>query len=47
MRSGTPDTDCVVCVDVGSTFTKAALVDLGSGALLGDGVAPDHASTPT
>ncbi|GAB3022170.1 hypothetical protein GCM10011376_27340 [Nocardioides flavus (ex Wang et al. 2016)] len=27
-------TDCVVCVDFGSTFTKAALVDLGSGALL-------------
>ena len=27
-------TGCVVCVDVGSTFTKAALVELGSGALL-------------
>ena len=25
----------VVCVDVGSTFTKAALVELGSGVLLG------------
>ncbi len=25
----------VVCLDVGSTFTKAALVELGSGALLG------------
>lgn len=31
----TDRTDCVVCVDVGSTFTKAALVDLGSGGLLG------------
>jgi uncharacterized protein (TIGR01319 family) len=27
--------DRVVCVDVGSTFTKAALVELGSGRLLG------------
>lgn len=26
--------DCVVCVDFGSTFTKAALVDLGTGDLL-------------
>ena len=25
---------CVVCVDFGSTFTKAALVDLGTGDLL-------------
>jgi uncharacterized protein (TIGR01319 family) len=31
----TDRTDCVVCVDVGSTFTKAALVELGSGELLG------------
>ena len=26
--------DLVVCVDVGSTWTKAALVDAGSGTLL-------------
>ena len=32
-RPGTADR--VLCVDVGSTFTKAALVELGSGALLG------------
>ena len=31
----TGSSDCVVCVDVGSTFTKAALVELGSGRLLG------------
>ena len=32
----------VVCVDVGSTFTKAALVDLADGALLGTAT---HATT--
>ena len=31
----TGSSDCVVCVDIGSTFTKAALVELGSGRLLG------------
>ena len=30
----TGSSDCVVCVDVGSTFTKAALVELHSGRLL-------------
>jgi len=31
----TGSSDCVVCVDIGSTFTKAALVEIGSGRLLG------------
>ena len=37
--------DRVVCVDVGSTFTKAALVELGSGALLGTASRPTTAGT--
>ncbi len=32
----------LVCVDVGSTFTKAALVDGDTGELLGDRRAPHH-----
>jgi uncharacterized protein (TIGR01319 family) len=36
---------CVVCVDVGSTFTKAALVELGSAALLGTATRPTTART--
>ena len=36
---------CVACVDVGSTFTKAALVELGSGALLGTATRPTTAAT--
>lgn len=35
----------VVCVDVGSTFTKAALVELGSGRLLGTAAHPTTAGT--
>ena len=30
----TPPVSQVVCVDFGSTFTKAALVDLGSGSIV-------------
>jgi uncharacterized protein (TIGR01319 family) len=37
--------DAVACVDVGSTFTKAALVELGSGALLGTATRPTTAAT--
>jgi len=37
--------DAVVCVDVGSTFTKAALVEPGSGALLGTASRPTTAGT--
>jgi len=36
---------CVACVDVGSTFTKAALVELGSGELLGTATRPTTAAT--
>ena len=39
------DVACVACVDVGSTFTKAALVELGSGALLGTATRPTTAGT--
>jgi uncharacterized protein (TIGR01319 family) len=37
--------DRLVCVDVGSTFTKAALVELRSGALLGTATRPTTAGT--
>ena len=30
-----PDVDLTLCVDIGSTFTKAALVDLATGSLVG------------
>ena len=35
----------VLCVDVGSTFTKAALVELGSGVLLGTTTHPTTTAT--
>jgi uncharacterized protein (TIGR01319 family) len=38
-------TSYAVCADVGSTFTKVAVVDLASGALLGAGSAPTTVGT--
>ena len=37
----------MLCVDVGSTFTKAALVDGETGELLGTAEPPHHAPDPT
>lgn len=39
------DQSHVVCVDVGSTFTKAALVDLASGTLVGSAARPTSVAT--
>ena len=38
-------TDVIVCVDVGSTYTKAAAVDADSGALLGTASHPTTLGT--
>lgn len=40
MSAPTGPADRIVCVDIGSTFTKAALVDVGTGALLDTAQAP-------
>ena len=39
------DAGLVLCVDVGSTFTKAVLVDVGSGALVGAASSPTTVET--
>ena len=42
MSSADPDTDAVICVDFGSTFTKASLVDLVEGRIV---AAAEHRTT--